>query len=251
MKPEILEIVKNGIFHACRNALPGEGLLAHSNTQLRRTLVDACRILDQHRLVHGYGHVSARAEDGSTFLISPRKGLALVRTPQEVLHLDLDGEPVQPKGSRRQGKGRVKNKDQAPLELFLHAEIYRTRTDVKAICRTHGIYALVLSVLRRTVLPVHELAVPLGPEVPLFDSPVLISTPDIGKQLVAALGSARGLLMRGNGALTVGASVEEAVVNAILLETSAEVQWRALAVGEPAWIVGKEYIRLAQFEYGR
>lgn len=216
--------------------------------------MDASRILDQHRLVHGYGHVSARAEDGSTVLITPRKGLALVRTLQEVLHLDLDGKPVQPKGSRRQSRERVKtrveNEAQAPLEVFLHTEIYRTRADVKAICRTHGIYALVLSVLRRTLLPVHELAVPLGPEVPLFDSPVLISTPEIGKQLVAALGSARGLLMRGNGALTVGASVEEAVVNAILLETSAEVQWRALAVGEPAWIVGDEYVRLAQLEYG-
>ena len=211
--------------------------------------MDACRILDHYRLVHGYGHVSARAEDGNTVLISPRKGLALVRTSQEVLHLDLDGKPVRHKGSRRQSRGRVKNKDQAPLELFLHTEIYRARPDVKAICRTHGMYALVLSVLRRTVLPVHELAVPLGPKVPLFDSSVLISTPEIGKQLVVALGSARGLLMRGNGAITVGTSVEEAVVNAVLLETSAEVQWRALAVGEPAWIVGEEYVRLAKLGY--
>ena len=223
--------------------------MAHTNTQLRRTLVDACRILDQHRLVHGYGHVSARAEDGNTVLISPRKGLALVRTSQEILHFDLDGKPVRIKGSRRQSRKRVKNKEQAPLELSLHMEIYRARPDVKAICRTHGIYALVLSVLRRTLLPVHGLAVPLGPEVPLFDSAELISTPEIGKQLVAALGSARGLLMRGNGALTVGASVEEAVVNAILMETSAEVQWRALAVGEPAWIVGEEYARLVKPGY--
>ena len=59
--------------------------------------------------------------------------------------------------------------------------------------------------------------------------------------------------MRGNGALTVGATVEEAVVHAILMETSAEVQWRALCVGEPRWITGDkdsgEFAKLAQREY--
>ena len=224
--------------------------MAHSNTQLRRTLVDACRILDQHRLVHGYGHVSARAANGNTVLVSPRQGLALVRTPQAMLQIDLDGKPVRLKGSRRQSGKRAKNKALAPLEIYLHTEIYRARPDVKAICRTHGIYALVLSVLRRTLRPVHELGVALGPEVPLLDSPVLIDTPEIGMQLVAALGAAQGLLLRGNGAVAVGASVEEAVVNAILMESSAEVQYRALAVGEPAWIAGaeydKEYARLAK-----
>jgi ribulose-5-phosphate 4-epimerase/fuculose-1-phosphate aldolase len=47
--------------------------------------------------------------------------------------------------------------------------------------------------------------------------------------------------------------VEEAVVNAIHLETSAEVQWRASCIDEPVWIAGDEqsgeYARLARREY--
>jgi L-fuculose-phosphate aldolase len=63
------------------------------------------------------------------------------------------------------------------------------------------------------------------------------------------LGAGHALLLRGNGQLTVGATIEEAVVNAIMLEVSAEVQWRALCVGEPVCIEGEEYSRLARRQY--
>lgn len=223
--------------------------MTRTNAQLRRVLVEACRILDQERLVHGYGHASARAEDGGSVLITPRKGLRSVRSPQEILLMNLEGKRI---GKPIQNK-KLQKDLQLPLEVFLHTEIYRARPEVNAICRTHGKFALVLSVLRRTLRPVHELAVPVGAEVPLFDSPELISSLEVGRRMVSALGSARGLLLRGNGGLTVGKTVEEAVVNAILMETSAEIQWRALVIGEPAWIAGDEYrgefAKLAKREY--
>ncbi|OFW22175.1 MAG: hypothetical protein A3H27_15205 [Acidobacteria bacterium RIFCSPLOWO2_02_FULL_59_13] len=221
-----------------------------TNSRLRRNLAEACRILDSCRLVHGYGHVSARAQDGKTVLISPRKGVGLVRSPREILQIDMDGNTV---SGNKQGRQKIQDRSKPPLELFLHTEIYRLRPDVNAICRTHGMFSLVMSVLRRPLRTVHELAVAVGPVVPLFDNPELIASPAMGQRLAEALGTARGLLMRGNGALSVGATVEEAVVNAILMETSAEVQWRALCVGEPAWIAGDkdsgEFAKLARREY--
>lgn len=227
--------------------------MTHPDTQLRKTLVEACHILDHYRLVHAYGHASARAADGKTILITPRKGPALVRSPQEMLRMDRDGKLVPDRKVLARLTKKLAATSKLPLEIFLHTEIYRTRADVNAICRTHGKFALVMSVLRRTLRPVHELAVPVGAEVPLFDTPELISSLEVGRRMVAALGSARALLLRGNGALTVGATVEEAVVNAIHLETSAEIQWRALAIGEPAWITGDEFggefAKLAKREY--
>ncbi|MBF8306150.1 MAG: Aldolase protein [Acidobacteria bacterium] len=212
--------------------------MAHTDTELRKTLLEACLVLDHNRLIHAYGHVSVRSADGKTILITPRKGPALVRSPHEMLRVDLDGKPASLK---------------PPLEIFLHTEIYRSRPDVNAICRIHGKFANVLSVLRRTLRPVHELAIPVGPEVPLFDTPELISSLEVGRRMVGALGSARALLLRGNGQLTVGTGIEEAVVNAIHLETSAEIQWRALLIGVPAWIAGDEftgeYAKLAKREY--
>lgn len=227
--------------------------MIQTDAQLRKTLLEACRVLDHNRLIHAYGHASARSADGKTILITPRKGPVLVRSPQEMLRMDLDGKLVPDRKATAKLNKRLAATLKPPLELYLHTEIYRARPDVKAICRTHGKFANVMSVLRRTLRPVHELAVPVGPEVPLFDTPELISSLEVGRRMVAALGSARALLLRGNGQLTVGTGIEEAVVNAIHLETSAEIQWRALAVGEPAWIAGDEYTgefaKLAKREY--
>ena len=228
-----------------------------SDTRLRKTLLDACRILDHNRLLHAYGHVSARSTDGRTILITPRKGPGLIRSPHEILRANLDGKVIPDRKATAKLSKSLAATLQLPLEVFLHTEIYRARPDVHAISRFHGMFANVLSVLRRTLRPVHELAVPIGREVPLFDTPELISSQAVGRRLVASLGSARALLLRGNGQLAVStsseAAIEEAVVNAILLETTAEMQWRALAVGKPAWIAGDElsgeFAKLANREY--
>ncbi len=214
--------------------------MKRTDAELRKTLVDACRVLDHYELVRGYGHVSTRASDGKTILITPRKALGLVRSPREILPMDLDGNLVGPRG-RRVAQSKGKPKLLLPLELFLHTEVYRARPDVNAICRIHGKFALVLSVLRRTIRPVHELSNPVGAEVPLFDSSELISSVEIGRRMTAALGQARALLLRGNGQLVSGDNIEEAVVNSLHMETSAEIQWRALCVGEPTWIAGDEH----------
>jgi ribulose-5-phosphate 4-epimerase/fuculose-1-phosphate aldolase len=215
--------------------------MSPSDTRLRKTLLEACRILDHNRLLHAYGHVSARSADGNTILITPRKGPGLIRSPYEILRMDLDGKPAPDRKATAKLNKRLAASLQLPLEVFLHTEIYRARPDVQAIARFHGMFANVLSVARRTLRPVHELAVPIGREVPLFDTPELISASSVGRRLVAALGPARALLLRGNGQLTVGVGIEEAAVNAILLETTAEMQWRALAIGEPVWIAGDEF----------
>jgi ribulose-5-phosphate 4-epimerase/fuculose-1-phosphate aldolase len=229
---------------------------AHTNTpsdaQLRKTILDACRILDHYRLVHGYGHVSARCAGGKTILITPRKALLLVRSPREIVEIDLEGNVIGASG-RRAIKTGTQSQTLPPVEFYLHTEVYRARPDVKAICRTHGVFALSLSVLGRKLGCVHELAVRVGREVPIYDSAALIASVEEGRRATQALGEGRALLLRGNGAVTVGASVEEAVVNAIHLETSAEVQWRASCIDEPVWIAGDdqsgEYAKLARREY--
>ena len=223
-----------------------------TNAHLRKTILEACRILDHYRLIHGYGHASARCEGGKTILITPRKALLLVRSPREIVEIDLEGNVVAASG-RSASKTGKQSQTLPPVEFYLHTEIYRTRPDVQAICRTHGVFALTLSVLGRKLGCVHELAVRVGREVPLYDSAALIATAEEGRGAARALGEGRALLLRGNGAVTVGASLEEAVVNAIHLETSAEVQWRASCIDEPVWIAGDErtgeYAKLARREY--
>ena len=225
---------------------------ARNERKLRQKLLEACRILDHEGLVHGYGHVSARTPDRRSILISPRMAPRLVKSADEFLPISIEelgsetGRHV-PLRSRPRKMSALKLA--APLELFAHTEVYRMRPDVNAVCRIHGKFALAMSVVRRKVRPLYELALALGQEIPIFDSPELIQSASLGRQMAQMLGVAKGILLRGNGQIAVGASVEEAVVNAIMLETAAEIQWRALAVGQPVHIEGDEFTRLAKRDY--
>jgi ribulose-5-phosphate 4-epimerase/fuculose-1-phosphate aldolase len=52
---------------------------------------------------------------------------------------------------------------------------------------------------------------------------VLIRTPELGQQLVEAMGTSKVCLLRGHGVVTVGASVPEATIRAVKLEAMAEL----------------------------
>ena len=222
--------------------------MGREEARLREKLLEACQILDHENLVHAYGHVSARGPDRKSVLISPRLAPRLIRSPQEILRVSIGGTVY--KVPTKAGRGKTEPpKLSPPLELFAHTEVYRMRPDVNAVCRVHGKFALVLSVVKRELQPMHELALALGRAIPMFDTPELISSPAIGHRMARTLGGSKAILLRGNGQIAVGSSVEEAVINAIMLETAAELQWRAMAIGEPVPIEGDEFTRLAKRDY--
>ena len=69
------------------------------------------------------------------------------------------------------------------------------------------------------------------PPVPRYDeTTALIVTKDQGEGVAAALGSHTALFMRNHGVVIVGATVEEAVFKAILLEKACRAMLTALAV---------------------
>jgi L-fuculose-phosphate aldolase len=55
----------------------------------------------------------------------------------------------------------------------------------------------------------------------------------MGKGVAAALGPHPAVLLKNHGVAVVGASIEEAVINVIMLETAAQVQMIAEAAGDP------------------
>ena len=99
--------------------------------QLKNDVVSACRILSQHSLVEGFGHVSARIFDSDQFIITPRISLALV-TEAQLLTMNLNGEVVA--GSHP-----------APFEAALHCAIMKMKPQVNAIARIHARVAMAVS----------------------------------------------------------------------------------------------------------
>jgi len=188
-------------------------------SDLKRDVISACRILGEQKLVEGFGHVSARLPDSECFLLTPRISLALVGGA-DLLTLNLDGKVVE-------------GHHPAPFEAWLHTAIMKSKPSVNAITRIHARVANMFSVTERKLEPVHNHGSFFAGGVPVFKRPDLISTAELGAQMTQELGDDPAILLRGNGQVTVGRTIPEAVMMAIYLEETAVMLYGALQIGTP------------------
>jgi L-ribulose-5-phosphate 4-epimerase len=191
----------------------------HTVQQLKSEIVSACKILSKQKLVEGFGHVSARIPNSDRFLLTPRISLALVKE-EDLLTLNLAGEVV---GGNYP----------APFESWLHVAIMKSQPRVGAITRIHARVANIFSVTDRRLEPVHNHGSFFVGGVPVFTKPDLVSSEVLGSAVSRALGDKPAILLRGNGQVTVGRTVPEAVMMAIYLEEAAEILFGALQIGTP------------------
>lgn len=188
-------------------------------SRLKEDVVSACRILSDKKLVEGFGHVSARIAGTEHFVLTPRIALALVE-PADLLTLNLRGQAVE--GDR-----------EIPAEAWLHTAIMKSMPRVHAITRIHARVANIFSVTDRGLEPVHNHGSFFAGGVPVFHTPDLITTESLGTQVAQALADKPAILLRGNGQVTVGRTIPEAVMMAIYLEEAAEILYGALQIGTP------------------
>jgi len=120
----------------------------------------------------------------------------------------------------------VRGKRPRHSEVFIHSEVFRARPDVCAVVHTHAVSSVVFASLGVPLRPItHEGSNFVPPDVPRFDETTdLIVTPERGKAVARTLGTRPALFLVSHGIVAVGASVEEATVNALLLDKSARAQ---------------------------
>jgi ribulose-5-phosphate 4-epimerase/fuculose-1-phosphate aldolase len=209
-------------------------------------LVAANRILADQGVLDGYGHVSVRhPADPQRYLMSRSLAPELV-TAADVMELDLDSDPVDARGRATY------------LERFIHGEIYRIRPDVRAIVHNHSPSVIPFGVTTVPLRPLYHMSAFLGGGVPVFDiktasgqaTDMLVRTPALGKALAQSLGSRPVVLMRGHGAVVVGASLPLAVFRSIYTELNARLQAQALALGGPITYLDDEEARRAEASVG-
>src|SRR5229473_8583816 len=187
---------------------------AKSEAALKRTLADACRILAMAGQGDDvWGHATARVPGTDTFWMKPAAlGLEEIR-PDDLLLIDIDGKVLRGKHPRHS-------------EVFIHSEILRARPEVGAVVHTHPVPATVFSSLGVPLRPImHEGTNFVPPDVPSFtDTTDLIVTPQLGKAVARTLGDRPALFLVNHGIVTAGESIEEAAVNALLLDKIARAQ---------------------------
>ena len=169
-------------------------------------VAEAANVLARLGLVTAYGHVSARAEDA--MLITPAGDLARV-TASEVVRVPLTATPPLPAG--------------VPAEAWVHLALYRARPDAAAIARAQPVSGFAAAATTTSLVPLHGQAAWLGESIPVHDSATLLRSPELAERAASSLSPGEALLLRGNGAITLGATPGLAVARMWVLAAACEV----------------------------
>lgn len=180
--------------------------------ELREEIAEAAGAMARLGLVTAFGHVSARA--GDAMLITPAADLARV-TATQVIEVPLATEGPLP--------GNV------PAEAWAHLALYRARPDAAAIARAQPPSAFAAAAAVSLMVPLHGQAAWLGEQIPVHDEAALLRSAEQAERAARSLPDGEALLLRGNGALTLGAAPGLAVARMWLLAAACDVYLKALA----------------------
>jgi HCOMODA/2-hydroxy-3-carboxy-muconic semialdehyde decarboxylase len=180
----------------------------------RKAIVEAAHVLSRLGMVTAYGHVSARA--GASMLITPAADLATV-TESSVVQVPLDASSLP---------------TAAPAEAWAHLALYRARPDAGSIARAQPASAVAAAATTTSLPALHGQAAWLGESVPVYDSAHLLRSADLAERAARSLPRGEALLLRGNGALTLGATPGIAVARMWLLSVACDAFVAAQAAGQ-------------------
>jgi len=183
---------------------------------LREEVAEAANVLAGLGLVTAYGHVSARA--GESMLITPAADLAFV-TGSGVIEVPL-ATSARPGGTLPAG---------APAEAWAHLALYHARPGAAAIARAQPASAFAAAAVVTRLDPLYGQAAWLGESVPVHHDAALLRSPERAERAALCLPAGEALLLRGNGALTLGATPGLAVARMWLLAAACDVYLTALA----------------------
>lgn len=190
-----------------------------------------CRILAKLELADYLGHVSARIPDTEYVLIKAKGldvGNLLNMTPERVVIVDLEGQLIQ-------------GDHNPPDEVVLHTEVFKARPDVMAAVHTHQPISTIFGDLGEKILPMQGvMAAVCQKEMPIYESSLKIVDHIQGADVAKTLGNNDVCHLRNHGIITVGDSVEIAVIYAIWLEHQAKLTMQASMMGTPRGMSSEE-----------
>lgn len=202
--------------------------------QRARRLITASSTM-QYRLglIDYLGHTSMRLDGEGRYLIKPKHSPTVRGMdglgPDDLIVVDDQGV--------NEGGGRP------PAEVFIHTEIFRRRPDVQVVVHTHQPLAVTMGVLEAPIEPLLHVQGSLVAEpVPLWPCSRLVTTPSLGADLAETLGDHAVAHLQGHGIVSVGATIEEATVNAIHLEQLARINLQALQSGRAPRVIPADEI---------
>jgi L-fuculose-phosphate aldolase len=202
---------------------------------VRQEIIRVTRIVANQGLIRSSdGNISVRLE-ADRFLVTPSGLYKMSMEPDDPIVVDSAGQVIE-------GKPGLK----PTSEVGMHLEVYRQRPDVNAVLHAHPPYATALTIaglpFPTDLLP--EVLIALG-EVPTA-SYATPGTPALAESIQAPIQNHNAVMLSNHGSITVGQTLEEALIALELLEHAAYTYHLACALGELNPIPNNELARLRE-----
>lgn len=185
---------------------------------LGQEILAACLWLEEKGFVVGtYGNVSVRVPEG--LLITPSRLDYHAMTPDDLVLLSLDGRVLA--GARLPSS-----------ELEVHRQVYRVRSDVRAIVHTHSLHSAAAASLHTTIPPIiEEQSQVLGGEIRCTEYVPAGQHQRLGLEAARTLGTDVAVLLANHGGVTCGRTLAEALFATQIVERVAQVYLLTRASG--------------------
>ena len=202
---------------------------------LRSDLIQVNRILAEQGLIRSSdGNISVRL-NRNFLLITPSGVYKRSLSPEDLIVIDMDGKMEAAKTGLY-----------PTSETLMHLEAYRQRPDVNAVIHAHPPFSTALTIAGKPfpVEYIPEVLVALG-DVPTA-SYATPGTQGMADSIHELIRSHNCILLSHHGSLTVGRTLEEALIAVERMEHAAYTLWITQAFGAPTPLLPAELENLRQ-----
>ena len=174
----------------------------------------AARAMASAGLSTAFGHCSVRLDQDS-FLVCRAGALSTIKPGES-------GSVVPVSGSLPEG---------VLGEVRIHQQIYARRPEIGAVCRFASPNVTAVSALGFAPRIRHGFGAMFAPEVKYWEDIRLMRDDTIAAGVAQAMGDSPAIILRGNGAVTAGVDLKQALCLAWFLEDMARVELAVLSSG--------------------
>jgi L-fuculose-phosphate aldolase len=189
--------------------------------RLRKEIISINQACVEHGLIRSSdGNISTRL-DNELFLITPSGMYKKRLKPEHLLIVNWEGDKL--KGKR----------DLQPTsEILMHLEAYRQREDIRAVLHAHPPYSTALTIagipFPSDIIPEVLIALREVPTVP-YATP---GTLDLALSIREPIKTHNAILLKNHGSLTVGKTLEGALLALERMELAAQMYYLASNLGK-------------------
>ncbi|MFJ3465651.1 class II aldolase/adducin family protein [Achromobacter spanius] len=171
-------------------------------------------------------HISARVPGTKNHFLINRYGVLFHEMrPQDLVKIDLDGNPVDP--------GDADSQLVNAAGFTIHSAVHAARHDLACVVHTHTADGIAVACQRDGLLPITQHALRFYNRLGYHDYQGIALDLEERESLVASLGRHKAMILRNHGLLAAGSSVAEAFVNIYYLERACQAQVKAQSAGAP------------------